>query len=34
MRKQRKHHTPEEKVAVPRRHLVERVPTSGAFAAE
>src|SRR5215510_10956206 len=29
MKKQRKHHTPEEKVAILRRHLVEGVPISG-----
>ena len=28
MRKQRKHYTAEEKVAVPRRHLVDKVPLS------
>src|SRR6202162_6719554 len=28
MKKQRKHHTPEEKVAILRRHLVEGVPIS------
>lgn len=28
MKKQRKHYTPEEKVAIRRRHLVERVPIS------
>lgn len=28
MKKQRKHYTPEEKVAILRRHLVERVPIS------
>ena len=29
MRKERKHFTPEEKVAVLRRHLVDKVPVSG-----
>jgi len=29
MKKQRKHYTPEEKVAILRRHLVEGVPISG-----
>jgi transposase-like protein len=28
MKKQRKHYTPEEKVAILRRHLVEGVPIS------
>jgi transposase-like protein len=28
MKKQRKHYTPEEKVAILRRYLVERVPIS------
>src|SRR5690349_14254737 len=28
MKKQRKHYTPEEKVAIPRRHLLEQVPIS------
>jgi len=28
MKKQRKHYTPEEKVAILRRHLVEEVPIS------
>src|SRR2546425_5757278 len=28
MKKQRKHHTPEEKVAILRRHLLEQVPIS------
>ena len=29
MRKERKHFTPEEKVAILRRHLVDKVPVSG-----
>ena len=28
MKKQRKHYTPEEKVAIPRRHLLEQEPIS------
>jgi transposase len=31
MKKQRKHYTPEEKVAILRRHLVEGVPISDLF---
>ena len=32
MKKQRKHYTPEQKVAILRRHLIDKVPVSDLWA--